>query len=318
LSLLKVGITSNYVKTLGLILAFFTTLYEQSKSFIADSDFDKEQFDAYVEQRSVISSIVFFFILMFALVLIINLARVVYKYFDYKVAKQNSSLLLSFGLLSTKNTIVKPEKVQIVTVTRNYFQKKMNILEIKIRQATSSDKENSKTVIEIPGCNETEKEAVFKLLFQKIPAKGIVLKPNYRKLVFSIFLSMLLPVVAFFAFAKYIQPLFFDYTYAVVLYLLFVGLIVYFGFQNNRLYINDDFIIKQSGAWDIDNRIIEPSKIQAITTSQLFWHKKANIGSIIIHTAGGNLTFQLGDFSTIKHYVNLWLYKVETSNDNWM
>ena len=129
LSLLKVGITSNYVKTLGLILAFFTTLYEQSKSFIADSDFDKEQFDAYVEQRSVVSSIVFFFILMFALVLIINLARVVYKYFDYKVAKQNSSLLLSFGLLSTKNTIVKPEKVQIVTITRNYFQKKMNILE---------------------------------------------------------------------------------------------------------------------------------------------------------------------------------------------
>ncbi|WP_339920701.1 PH domain-containing protein [uncultured Flavobacterium sp.] len=318
LSLLKVGITSNYVKTLGLILAFFTTLYEQSKSFIADSDFDKEQFDAYVEQRSVVSSIVFFFILMFALVLIINLARVVYKYFDYKVAKQNSSLLLSFGLLSTKNTIVKPEKVQIVTITRNYFQKKMNILEIKIRQATSSDKENSKTVIEIPGCNETEKEAIFKLLFQKIPVKGIVLKPNYRKLVFSTFLSMLLPVVAFFAFAKYIQPLFFDYTYAVVLYLLFVGLIVYFGFQNNRLYINDDFIIKQSGAWDIDNRIIEPSKIQAITTSQLFWHKKANIGSIIIHTAGGNLTFQLGDFSTIKHYVNLWLYKVETSNDNWM
>ncbi|MEZ7498549.1 PH domain-containing protein [Flavobacterium sp. Arc3] len=318
LSLLKVGVTSNYVKTLGLILAFFTTLYEQSKIFIAESDFDEEQFDAYLEQRSVISSIVFFFVLMFALVLIINLIRVVFKYFDYKVAKQNNSLLLSFGLLSTKNTIVKPEKVQIVTVTRNYFQKKMNILEIKIKQATSSDKEDRKSVIEIPGCNENEKEAVFELLFQKIPVKGIVLKPNYRKLVFSVFLSMILPVAAFFAFAKYVQPVFFDYSYAVVLYLLFVGLIVYFGFQNNRLYINDDFIIKQSGAWDIDNKIIEPSKIQAITTSQLFWHKKANIGSIIIHTAGGNLTFQLADFSTVKHYVNLWLYKVETSNENWM
>lgn len=318
LSLLKVGITSNYVKTLGLILAFAATLYDQSKGFIEKSEFDEKQFDAYLEQRSVISSIVFLLFLMFVLVLIINLVRVVYKYFDYKVAKQNGSLLLSFGLLSTKNTIVKPEKVQITTITSNYFQKKMNILEIKIKQATSSDKEDRKSVIEIPGCNENEKEAIFKLLFQKVPAKGIVLKPNYRKLVFSIFLSMVLPVCAFFAFAEYIEPLFFDYTFAAILYLLFVGLIVYFGFQNNRLYINDDFIIKQSGSWDIDNKIIEPSKIQAITTSQLFWHKKANIGSIIIHTAGGNLTFQLGDFSTIKHYVNLWLYKVETSNDNWM
>jgi putative membrane protein len=318
LSLLKVGITSNYVKTLGLILAFFMTVYENSKNFIAESEFKEEQFDAYVAQRSIISSIVLFSIVMFALVLIINLFRVVFKYFDYKVAKKNSSLLLSFGLLSTKNTIVKPEKVQVTTITSNYFQKKMNILEIKIRQATSSDKENGKTVIEIPGCNENEKEAIFDLLFGKTPQKGVVLKPNYRKLVFSIFLSMVLPVFAFFAFAKYIQPSFFDYGYGVLLYLLFVGVIVYFGFQNNRLYINDDFIIKQVGAWDIDNMIIEPSKIQAITTSQLFWHKKADIGSIIIHTAGGNLTFQLGDFSTMKNYVNLWLYKIETSNNNWM
>jgi putative membrane protein len=315
---LKVGITSNYVKTLGLILAFFMTVYENSKNFLAESEFKEEQFDAYVAERSVISSIVLFFIVMFALVLIINLLRVVFKYFDYKVAKQNGSLLLTFGLLSTKNTIVKPEKVQITTITSNYFQKKMNILEIKIKQATSSDKENSKTVIEIPGCNKTEKEAIFDLLFGKIPQKGVVLKPNYRKLVFSIFLSMVIPVIAFFAFAKYIQPSFFDYGYGVLLYLLFVGVIVYFGFQNNRLYINDDFIIKQVGAWDIDNMIIEPSKIQAITTSQLFWHKKADIGSIIIHTAGGNLAFQLGDFSTMKYYVNLWLYKIETSNNNWM
>ena len=318
LSLLKVGITSNYVKTLGLILAFFMTVYENSKNFLAESEFKEEQFDAYVAERSVISSIVLFFIVIFALVLIINLLRVVFKYFDYKVAKQNGSLLLTFGLLSTKNTIVKPEKVQITTITSNYFQKKMNILEIKIKQATSSDKENSKTVIEIPGCNKAEKEAIFDLLFGKIPQKGVVLKPNYRKLVFSIFLSMVIPVIAFFTFAKYIQPSFFDYGYGVLLYLLFVGVIVYFGYQNNRLYINDDFIIKQVGAWDIDNMIIEPSKIQAITTSQLFWHKKADIGSIIIHTAGGNLAFQLGDFSTMKYYVNLWLYKIETSNNNWM
>jgi putative membrane protein len=57
--------------------------------------------------------------------------------------------------------------------------------------------------------------------------------------------------------------------------------IVYFSFRNNRLFINDDFIIRQSGAWDVDNEIIEPGKIEA--TSQLFWHKSV-IGSIT-HTA---------------------------------
>jgi hypothetical protein len=37
----------------------------------------------------------------------------------------------------------------------------------------------------------------------------------------------------------------------------FAGLIVYFGFRNNKLFIHS-FIIKQSGSWDIDNAIIEP------------------------------------------------------------
>jgi hypothetical protein len=42
----------------------------------------------------------------------------------------------------------------------------------------------------------------------------------------------------------------------------------------------------------MNNEIIEPGKIQAITTSQLFWHKSVDIGSITIHTAGETLVFK--------------------------
>ena len=84
------------------------------------------------------------------------------------------------------------------------------------------------------------------------------------------------------------------------------------------MFITDDFIIKQSGAWDISNEIIEPSKIQAISTSQLFWHKNINIGSITLHTAGGAIAFQLGNYIQLKEYINLWLYELETSDSNWM
>lgn len=318
LSLLKVGITSNYVKSLGLILAFFATVYENSKSFMTHSDFDEKKLDAYLDISVAIQSMAIIAFLLLCSILIINLVRVIFKFFDYKIARQNGSLLLSFGLLNTKSTIIKPEKVQIVTITRNFFQRKMNILELKIKQATSGEKEERKSVIEIPGCNETESTAILNLLFRKSPEKGIMLKPNFRKLVFSIFLSILLPLAGFFAFAKYIQPRLLDFAYLLPLYVFFVGSIVYFGFRNNRLFVNDNFIIKQSGAWDVDNKIIEPGKIQAITTSQLFWHKSADIGSITIHTAGGSIAFQLGNYSKIKQYVNLWLYELETSNSNWM
>jgi uncharacterized membrane protein YdbT with pleckstrin-like domain len=318
LSLLKVGVTSNYVKSLGLILAFFATAYENSRNFIEHSDFDQRKINAYLDRSLALQSIGIIVMLMLCSILIINLVRTIFKYFDYKITRQNGSLLLSFGLLSTKSTILKPEKVQIVTITRNYFQRKMNILELKIKQATSDEKEERKSVIEIPGCNEKENEIILKLLFGRVPQKGVMLKPNFRKLVFSIFLSIVLPLTGFFAFANYIEQQVFEYVYLLPLYVFFVGAIVYFGFRNNRLFIHDDFIIKQSGAWDVDNKIIEPGKIQAITTSQLFWHKRVDIGSITVHTAGGNISFQLGNFTLLKQYVNLWLYEMETSNSNWM
>jgi putative membrane protein len=254
---------------------------------------------------------------MFIAILMINLIRVIVKYFDFKITKQNGSLLLSYGLLNLKSTIVNPQKVQIITLSRNYFQMKMNILEIKIKQATSGEKEAKKNVIEIPGCNEQEREEILKLLFLKVPEKGVALKPNFRKLVFSLFLSIIVPLALFFAVAIFLAPTFLDCAIFIPVYVLFVGLIVWFSFRNNRLFVTNDFIIKQSGAWDIENEIITPNKIQAITTSQLFWHKKADIGSIKIHTAGGTISFDLGNYTQIKQYVNFWLYQMETSDSNW-
>lgn len=320
LTLLKVGITSNYLRSFGLLVLFVSTIYENINNFSEEDLLENQNFDAYnyFDDTAIFKGVLILVAFLFLIVLTINLVRVVFKYFDYKIAKQKGSLLLSYGLLNTKSTIIKPEKVQITTVTRNYFQKKMDILEIKIKQATSGEPEEKKSAIEIPGCSGAERDQILKLLFKSIPEKGVKLQPNFRKLVFSIFTTIMIPLSLYFAFANWIEPEVLEYVYLVPLYLIFMGSILYFGFRNYRLFVSNDFIIKQSGAWDIDNEIIEPMKIQAITTSQLFWHKKADIGSIILHTAGGNIAFQLGDFTRIKNYANLWLYEIETSDSNWM
>jgi len=39
---------------------------------------------------------------------------------------------------------------------------------------------------------------------------------------------------------------------------------------------------------------------------------------LTLHTAGGNISFALGNFTTVKAYVNLWLYEMESSDVNWM
>ena len=318
LSLIKVGITSNYGRSIALLLLFFSTMYENFIRLGNENIIDDEKLGNYVDQNLVLNSVLIFIIFLFLIVLIVNLVRIIFKYFDYKIVRQKGSLLLSYGLLNTKNTIVKPEKVQITFVTRNYFQKKLGILELKIKQATSGEKEERKSAIEIPGCSEKERDEVLKLLFGKIPEKGAVLKPNFRKLGFGLMLSIVVPLALFLYLGKYVFPQILEYSYFVVIYIIIMGLVQFFKFKNNKFFINENFIIKQGGAWDITNEIIEPSKIQAISTSQLFWHKSLDIGNITLHTAGGNIDFQLGNYTKIKNYINLWLYEIETSNTNWM
>ena len=69
---------------------------------------------------------------------------------------------------------------------------------------------------------------------------------------------------------------------------------------------------------DVENEIIQPHKIQGITTKQYFWHKSSDVGHLTLHTAAGDVHFHFGNFTEIKQLVNYWLYQVETSVENWM
>ena len=146
----------------------------------------------------------------------------------------------------------------------------------------------------------------------------MMLKPNFRKLGFALFLTNIIPLLCYLQIRRLVANFDFDYDYFAVIYVVFVAILQYFKFRNSRLFIDDKFIILQRGAWDISQEIIEPNRIQAITTSQLFWHKKINVGSVTLHTAGGNIAFQMGDFEKIKTYINRWLYELEKSDSNWM
>jgi putative membrane protein len=93
---------------------------------------------------------------------------------------------------------------------------------------------------------------------------------------------------------------------------------IFISYRKHRLSVNQEFVIKTSGIWDISNEILVPSKIQAITTSQYPWHRSIDVGHLCLHTAAGEIRFKYGNYSEIKQLVNYWLYQVESSEKNWM
>src|SRR5690606_3588544 len=171
---------------------------------------------------------------------------------------------------------------------------------------------NKKTDIEIPGCDTTERNEILKMIYQQIPVTGVALRPNYRFIFLQVMLWVVMPLMIFGVISLIHSPYQRHLIWAIP-YAIIALTILYFEFKRHRLYVNEDFIIKRSGIWDVQHEIIEPHKIQAITTKQYFWHKKADIGHLLLHTAAGIIHFKYGNFTKIEQMVNFWTYKIESS-----
>ncbi len=321
LTLVKVGLTSNYGRSVALILGFLGSLYGGFYDVSKSIEVDEEQVSSLVERGLGYFSLSFLILIVFVLILLINLTRTLLKYFDYQIVLQNKALAITFGLFAKKNTLLKPEKVQITAYSQNFLQKKLNLFDVKLRQASSgdeSDRDTKKAVIEIPGCNFTERESLLTMILKEVIPMEEELKPNYRFAVVSGFLGIIIPValflfLGFFAFQN--LQLYFP---VIPIYVVLMSLVIYFKFINYRLMLSKNQIIIKHNAWDVEHQILQPYKIQGITTKQYFWQKNADIVHLTFHTAAGDVGFQYANFSKVKPWINYWLYEAERSNRSWM
>lgn len=317
-SLLKIGLTSNYIKSLSLLLFFIASAFENLNKLSAETELYESKLALFFSNLSIATAVFFVGIVLISVILIINLVRTIVKYYDFTIVKNNDSLSMQFGLFNTKNTLINPDKVQKLKVTQNYFQRKLDVLTIEVNQA-SNGFENEKDKLQIPACSESESETILKLIYNQYPIKGQVLSPNIRKLVINAFFLILFPILISFILNEkfeFVSRIY--WTFLCLVYLVMSSILVYKFYKHYKLFVSDKHIIKQEGAWDIDTIIIEPHKIQTISTYQYFWQKKTNIGSVTISTAGGNVHFSTANFTEIKQWVNYWLYQVESTNKSWI
>jgi putative membrane protein len=319
-TLLKVGVTTNYGASFVLLGGFILGLIQLFKDYTSAFEIENSKIDQVLNRGFSFFSMCVLIALALLLVLTTNVIRTLIKYFNFQIAKQKNALAISSGLFTRKNVLLKPNKVQLSAYSQNFFQKRFNLLNIKIKQATyeTADKEeNKKTDIEIPGCDTNERDEILKMIYQQVPATGIELIPNYRFIFLQIMLWIVIPVLAFLSISLFFHPPFRQYLILIIPYIPLVSTMLYFEFKRHRLYVNEDFIIKRSGIWDVEHEIIEPHKIQAITAKQYFWHKKADVGHLILHTAAGLIHFKYGNYTKINRMVNFWMFKIESTKKEW-
>ncbi|TCD25105.1 hypothetical protein EZ456_16335 [Pedobacter psychrodurus] len=320
-TLFKVGLTSNYGQSLALLAAFFYTVIYEGRQLLDAFKINKDEIQSTVTGMLTIVTVFILIACLLMVLLIINLVRTFYKYFELEISEHKNTLLLSSGLIAKKNTLISPNKVQITKYSQNYFQKKMNMLNMSLKQAqfgqSKKGHEMQGNTLEIPGCNPIERDELLKMILGQKLLKAKIFIPDWRFLNLPIFFKLILPVVAFLIIAFNV-PEVKPYIGVSIAYFIIGTLMIYISYRRHRISVSQDFIIKTSGIWDISNEIVMPNKIQAITTFQYQWHKGVDVGHLTLHTAAGQIHFKYGNYTEIKQLVNYWLYQVERKNDNWM
>lgn len=320
-TLLKVGITSNYGASILLLTGFLFAIFQMLNDYNKAYEDDADKISLAFEKGMGLFSLCVFVAVILMVIVITNIVRTFVRYFNFEIIRQKNSLAISSGLFTKNNTLLKPNKVQLSAYSQNYFQKKFDMINMKIKQAsqaTSQEKDHKKSHLEIPGCNAQERDEILKMIYDRIPARGMEYVPNYRFIFLRVMIYIVAPAAIFTVLSLFAVPSLKAYLILIVPYVMVVFTLLYFEFKHHRLFADQDFIIKKRGIWDVEYEIIEPHKIQAITAKQYFWHKKAGIGHLVLHTAAGKLYFSYGNYADILQLVNYWMYKVESSGKDWM
>ncbi len=321
LTLLKIGISTNYLRGLSLILAFVMTIYNRINTYFKER---LEDVEVYIDQFSGVLQSIGFLALLFILILLLSISitiiEVFIKYFGLKIQQTKDKIEVEMGLRTNTKVSLQPRRLQLMRVKTNPVQERFDLYEAQI-SLSSSENELQKNKIKIPGLG---KEIVKKIKYFLYPESGksafsTTFKPH-KLLLFRKILLAMLPVIVFLALWYFTDLIKLQLWAILVLAGLYVIVALYFqilAFKARQLIITEEFLQKKKGFWNKSEETLELFKIQSISIKQPIWYRRRNLVNVVFHTAGGDLWFYAVT-RDILPYVNYGLYKAEVTRKNWM
>jgi len=319
-SLIKIGLTRNYLQTFGLLVAFSFQIIDQIKDILYTNDDEYTFLDqlfssaSYEQLMGLVGVVLLLGIIIF--VVLFNLIRTLFTYFNYQINIRDHNFTVSYGLTDSHIISIPSNRVQLFQFQQNYFQKLMNLLEVKIKQIASEHNAKQKKGMIVPGANRAEAHQIFRVIYQQdfaLPTQFF--RPHKRVLLLK-FLWLCIPALLALSFFYFSETM--HYAWIILPIFTFVYFLIYCGYRNEKLYIANDLIIIKKGIWDITTTCLQISKIQQISVKQSYFQQKRQLGSLNLHTAAGTVNVYYYDFDLLQKLANEWLHKIEKNRFSWM
>ena len=320
LDLLKVGISSNFFKGIGVILAFLSYIYNSFGDLISNKfDIDLEtQIQAYLPSLlSVIIGVVF---MVIVIGVILTVALTIIQYFELKLFAVDQNYMVQYGLLKRVNKLIKAKKTQIFEIETNPLRQFFKFSNVYISQA-SSEELNTKNKIGVVGVSKHHINLLFEALFgindyQSINFNSI--KTQWLRFrVLSLRLAVLF--IALILFQLYVIQLHSAFiVVGLVLLLAFLVVLVYLSTKKSYVAISETMIKVGGGSIHTTTAFIELFKIQSVAVKQNFYQRRVGMCNLILYTASGSLKINYLNHQEAIQMANEILFKVESNTSEWM
>src|SRR5690606_27837724 len=120
ISLIKIGLTRNYLQTFGLLIAFSFQIIDQLQDLFYEEDasvYDDIINNSYQEYLGVLGIVLFLGLII--LIIVFNLVRTLFTYFNYQINLKDKHLTASYGLTDSHIISVPANKVQMFQFQQN-------------------------------------------------------------------------------------------------------------------------------------------------------------------------------------------------------
>lgn len=316
IQLLKVGVSSNFFKGVGIIFLVLTSTYDILSDLFNVFYNDDLNDEIY---RSIPKTLSFtLFIILFILILgfIITLVSVIFKYFNLNVVSRKEGFQVNYGLIKKENKFIKTQKTQIIERETNPIKKLFDISNVYVSQASSA-RLNQKQKIGIVGVNEEQFHKIFQTLFKTdVHQEFHTARTNIRYLIrlfwFQVLMSLIFGIPAYF----FIDPV--AGTVIGMIVFIAVGVINYLTVLKSYIAYNPLFLKIGSGSIHTKSSYIPTYKVQSISIKQSVLQRSSNLSDLIINTAAGSKKVNFIAYEKAVAIMNRTHYDLHQTKDIWM
>ncbi len=308
--LLKVGVSQNHLRTVGIMVAFIFGLTQYAEDLLSK---EKEE-EIWLLLFGSVVIITTLIVLLFVAAFFLSLINTVLKYYNLRLLASERGYTITAGLFTKTEQSAQHQKIQLLEWRNNPIKRFFGIYTLYLKQAASAALNRKRTLV-VPGCYLSHIKAVRASYFSNFNTADFSEYAISPLIVGRIVLYLgVVPALIF-------GTLYFLKTWWGLLLLGWIPVVWFFAriyYQKWRYAISSKGVYLTKGFLGQRAAILLWYKVQSVKLKQSPFQRRKDLATLEFSTAGGNLTLpyiSLTQAEALRDYV---LYAVERSTNDWM